>query len=401
MKQKITLLVLMICLLTLFVAATPTDNAGNENEITNNLSYVESIKAYGFLADPDSEVIMTVNGWNVTQADLDNRIAEHKSGGIYSSVEKIMDILFEEACRYAQAEEIGVLATDSEVEAYYKEVLEYLKEEPSYYKENPFALDALKYYGFKFITFNNAYQYYLQEGRALDLITPSWTYDEATLAEYAYGNGDDYYFEKILDFKKNASWTNQEAFSPTLDQYVLLPSQLRDENISYVDLADDDIAIENGSKASWNPTINALGNSTWSGSCYDWGIIVRISYSVGYHAEKTTSGTKKQISKQDLIVTAPDVGNLDPALSRRVSISSLKNVKIYTSTGTLKKTFLSWTSGYHGSYFTNVFFWGRSATGGDVGLLTESLYAKATAGLYIDNAVGNGEQTHTVTSNSF
>jgi|GEM_PF-4376917 len=222
MNKKTILILIVCCITSLFIIGGSIALTAEKNQMDKSAaSYVESIKEKGFLTAADDEAIAVVDGWKITQSDLNNRINEYKLYNKEADYTEIMDVLFEEAALFSQAEALGVLPTDEEVAQYIKEIYED-KEFSSYLKNNKTINDSAKYYAFKFLAYYNVYHYFLDEGRELELITPEWTYAEDVLSKYSYGNGDDYYVEKCIEYKKSVVWSSTiDGFKPVLDKLVL------------------------------------------------------------------------------------------------------------------------------------------------------------------------------------
>lgn len=163
-----------------FVVGPSAQAANITQSDESTTSFAKSVKTNGFLTVIDDNSIAIVNGWTITQADLTNRINEYNELGKEASNTEIMDVLFEEAVLYAQAEELGILPTDVEIQQYLS-VLLADKNISQVIQNIKTANDSLEYYAFKFLAYTNVYNYYLNKGRELGFITTSYTYDEENL----------------------------------------------------------------------------------------------------------------------------------------------------------------------------------------------------------------------------
>ncbi|MGI6679618.1 MAG: hypothetical protein ACOX2Q_11400 [Dehalobacterium sp.] len=215
------------------------------------------------------------------------------------------------------------------------------------------------------------------------------------------GNGDDYYLEKTLEFKKNIDWTGTNTLRPTVDKLV----QVSETTVSPNNILFEDESVEENDNIvdeilAFNPTVNASGSGTLVCAASNWGP-VSLKYNVHYHAEKYIDSSYTELGNQDILITSAAVGDLPREYRDRVYGGPTNSSVAYTSSGSQVASFWSWNKSYWGSYIINYLVWGRGSYGGLLGSSSNNYYVKATGGMLVEDSTLISGGSITIKSNTF
>ena len=395
--------IISLFVIIILASLSTTASAANlvNDEANYSLNYAQSIKENGFLVDNDSDTIMIVGGWRITQADLDYRVTEYKEIGKDASIPEILNVLFEEAALYAQAESLGLLPTNGDIIEYVNEI--YADAYDVIKDSKTLNNSSILYYGFKFLVENNVYQHYLTEGRELGLIAPLPTSENNVLTNYKYGNGDDYYCEHRIAFKEEVPFESYVSFYPVKDKVVQIYTSTNEISITNASINNRGILNKEdiiASSKSLTPNVLGDGSGVFLGQAADWGAVY-LPYDIYYSTIRYVSSGNKYLSGQDIVISSSTITNLPPPFRSRVYAYPVQRARIYKSDGVLVKTFSSFNGSVYYDYFWNYIIWARGSVGAIIGSASNNYYAEITSGIGVEDCQYPSGSPISFISNSF
>jgi len=359
-------------------------------------------------------VVATVNGWPITKGEIEYRMGMRQAVGQIADANYIFNSLVEEKVKISEAQAYGVLPTMEEVNKNINNRKQMINEDSeskeainSFIKQLQFSNDDYwnvyeVYNQFRVMAFTNLWQAMLQEGRNNGLIAPENAIQDE-IAKYEYTNTNDYYFDKLIEFKKNATISiidnNDTLYTPVLDK-VFMFHGAPEEGMSKKDLDNDTASQTTPTTVSVrrvSANISKTVSDTSLQAVIDHGWLY-FPYKISFYGYQYDEDGQQVISPMDIIIYRTT--QYDPSIESLVS-GCITACKVLNSGGSVVHNFTgSFDNSLNWSYITNYgLVYGRGSSGGTVGA-SGSYKVKVTGCLFIDDATPGADST-TMTTTTF
>lgn len=378
--------------------------ASNKNNIVKDIMPLDTNSNQ----NSNNTVVAEVNGWPITTDEIDYRTAMLEASGQSHDSNHIFNLLVEEKVKLSQAQAYGVLPTmldiNNKINNYYKQEMknnsDYKQTVNLFIQQSGITQDdywqAYEMYNeFRVTAFTNLSNAIIKEGKENGLIAPDGTNFE-DMSIYKFTDSNKYYFNKVLELKKNATVKIMDGYSrytPILNKIFMFYGAIK-ESITKNDIDNMKSKIYSNqvglasNKISTNYTINSVTaniTKTVSATPFQWSGnygAKSFPYKMSLYAYQFNTNGQQKVWPMDIIIYRTT--QYDPAIEGDVG-GFLTSCKAFNPSGVQVANLLG--------TFTNSLYWfyttpyglvyGKGSTGATLGA-SGSYKIQVSGGLAFD-----------------